>query len=339
MRRIITLGWLVLALALLPAAAMATQIGPTLKLVRSRGDLVCGVGGSNPGFSLPDGKGVMRGLDADICRAVAAAALGDAAKVHFVPLTTTNRFTALQSGEIDLLSDDTTWTMGRETRLGLLFTAITYYDGTAFMVKKSLGVSTATQLGGASVCVEPGTSTELALADFFRDHGLHFTPVEIQDVQAIRAAFLSGRCDAYATDGSQLAGFRASLTDPAAYVILPELISKEPLGPMVRQGDDQWFNLVRWTIFAMITAEELGVTSDNIDQMRHSPNPSVRRLLGLDGDLGPSLGLAPDWAANIIRQVGNYGQMWHRDLDPLHVTRGLNRLWTKGGLMYAPPLR
>jgi general L-amino acid transport system substrate-binding protein len=330
----------VLAACLVPALAWAQGSGsPTLDAVRARGQLVCGVAGNIPGFSLPDSQGVMRGLDADGCRALAAAALGDAGKVRFVTLTTTNRFTALQSGEVDALYRDTTWTLGREAGLGLLFGVVNYYDGTAFMVKASAGVKSAKELDGATICVQPGTSTELAIADYFRRNNMKFTPVTIQDLQQIRDAFSSGRCDAYSTDGSQLAAYRSTLAKPDDYVILPEVISKEPLGSMVRKGDDKWFDLVRWTAFAQLNAEELGVTSQNVDQMKSSDNPDIRRLLGVEGDMGKQLGVAPNFAAVVIKQVGNYGEVYQRDLGALGLKRGLNRLWTDGGLQYAPPLR
>jgi general L-amino acid transport system substrate-binding protein len=326
---------------LLPALAWAQGSGsPTLDAVKSRGQLVCGIAGNIPGFSLPDSQGVMRGLDADGCRAVAAVALGDASKVRFSPLTTTNRFTALQSGEVDILIRDTTWTLGREAGLGLLFAGVNYYDGTGFMVKKSAGVTSAKELDGATICVQPGTSTELAIADYFRNNKMSFKPVEIQDLQEIRGAFTAGRCDAYSTDGSQLAGYKFSLGSQAGdYIILPEIISKEPLGPVVRKGDDKWFDLVRWTGFAQLAAEELGITSKTIDNDLKSTNPEVRRLLGVEGDLGTQLGVAKDFAVPLIKQVGNYGEVWDRDITPMGVSRGLNNLWTKGGLQYAPPLR
>jgi general L-amino acid transport system substrate-binding protein len=312
----------------------------TLDATQKRGALQCGVSGDVAGFSLPDSQGVMRGIDADVCRAVAAAALGDASKVKFVPVTTQNRFTALQSGEIDVLAAETTWTLGREASLGLEFAGIDFYDGTGFLVKTSAGVKSAKELDGATICVQPGTSTELAVADYFRANNIKFTPIEIQDLQEIRTAFLSGRCDAYSTDSSALAAFRFIQGEKAKdLTLLPEIISKEPLGPSVRKGDDKWFDLVRWTMFAMLTAEELGVTSKNVDQMMSSTNPDVRRLLGLDGDLGKSLGVDPKWAATIVKQVGNFGEMWDRDIAPMGVPRGINGLWNKGGLMYAPPMR
>jgi general L-amino acid transport system substrate-binding protein len=291
-------------------------------------------------LSLADSKGVMQGIDADGCRAVAAAALGDASKVRFVPLTSTNRFTALQSGEVDVLIRETTWTLGREGNLGLLFAAVNYYDGTAFLVKTAANVKSAKELDGATVCVQPGTSTELALSDFFRVNNLKFTPILIADLNEIQNAFLSGRCDAYSTDGSALAAFRFAQGDKAKELtLLPDVISKEPLGPMVRKGDDKWFDLVRWTYFALLTAEELGITSKNVDSFSSSTVPDVRRLLGLEGDMGKALGVDNKWAYTMIKQVGNFGEIWDRSITPLGVPRGINNLWTKGGLQYAPPIR
>jgi general L-amino acid transport system substrate-binding protein len=317
------------------AFAQGTAGSPTLQAVKARGQLACGVNGDTAGFSLPNSQGVMEG-----CRAIAAAALGDARKVKFVPLTTENRFTALQSGGVDVLVRETTWTLGREASLGFLFTGINFYDGTGFLVKKSAGVTSAKQLDGATVCVQPGTSTELAVADFFRGNNMKFTPIEIQDLQQIQQTFLSGRCDAYSTDSSALAAFRHTRGAQAAdLVLLPELISKEPLGPVVRKGDDKWFDIVRWTGFAQIDAEDHGVDQKNVDSQASSQNPDVRRLLGVDGDLGKQLGLDPKWAYNVIKQVGNYGDLWNRDMAPMGVPRGLNNLWNHGGLMYSPPLR
>ncbi|HST75655.1 MAG TPA: amino acid ABC transporter substrate-binding protein [Acetobacteraceae bacterium] len=335
-------GALLLAAAgLLPRPAQAQGSGSaTMDTVRQRGQLICGVSTGVPGFSLPDSQGVMRGLDADSCRAVAAAVLGDQNKVKFVPLTTTNRFTALQSGEIDVLIRSTTWTLGREANLGLEFAWVNYYDGTAFMVKKSAGVKSAKELDGATICVQPGTSTELAINDYFRVNKMKFTPVLIQDYAEIQNAFFSGRCDAYSTDGSGLATTRFAQGAKADdYVILPEIISKEPLGAMVRKGDDKWFDLVRWTFIAMLTAEEDGVTSKNVDEMLKSTTPDVRRLLGVDGDMGKALGVDNKWAYNVVKQVGNFGEMWDRNIAPMGVPRGLNNLWNKGGLQYPPPIR
>jgi general L-amino acid transport system substrate-binding protein len=312
----------------------------TLDAIRARGQLLCGTAGTTPGFSLPDSQGVMRGLDADSCRAVAAAAMGDANKVKFVPTTTQNRFTALQSGEVDMLSRGTTWTLGREGNLGLEFAWVNYYDGTGFLVKKSAGVKSAKELDGATVCVAPGSTTELADADFFRINNIKFTPILIQDVSELQGAFLSGRCDAYSTDASALATFRFSQGPKAEeLVLLPDIISKEPLGLVVRKSDDKWFDIVRWTFIAMITAEEKGITSKNVDSFMDSKEPDIRRLLGLEGDMGKALGLDNKWAYNIIKQVGNFGEMWDRSITPMGVPRGINNLWTKGGLQYAPPIR
>ena len=321
------------------AQAQTGSGSKTLDGVRSRGQLVCGVTTGVPGFSLPDSKGVWQGIDADGCRAMAAATLGDAGKVKYVPLSTTNRFTALQSGEIDILLRETTWTLERESSLGLEFAGVNYYDGTGFLVKKAMNVTSAKQLDGATVCVQPGTTTELAIADYFRRSNMKFTPVEIQDLQQIQQAFLSGRCDAYSTDSSALAGFRFQQGAEAnEFVLLPELISKEPLGPVVRKGDDKWFDIARWVLFAQIGAEEEGVTQANLEQMMTSTNPDVRRLLGVEGDVGKSMGIDNKWAYNVIKAVGNFGEMWDRDVTPMGVPRGVNNLWTKGGLMYSPPM-
>jgi len=322
------------------AAAETASASPTLAAVQARGVLNCGVSGSVAGFSLPDSKGVMQGLDAEGCRAIAAAVLGDATKVKFVPLTTENRFTALQSGEIDVLVRETTWTLQRESSLGLLFGVVNFYDGTGFLVKKSSGVTSARDLDGATICVEPGTSTELAIADYFRANNMKYTPVEIQDVEELRRAFLSGRCDVYSTDASALAAFRYIQGEHASdFVLLPELISKEPLAPVVRKGDDKWFDIVRWVSFIQITAEEYGISSHNVDSFLTSTSPDVRRLLGVEGDLGKSLGLDNKWAYNVIKQVGNTAEVWDRTMARLGLPRGLNNLWNHGGLLYAPPLR
>jgi general L-amino acid transport system substrate-binding protein len=331
------------ALGLLAAPMVAQAQGSgsaTLDAVKSRGLLVCGVSTGSTGFSLADSKGVIQGLDADGCRAIAATALGDSSKVRFVPLTSTSRFTALQSGEVDVLIRETTWTLGREGNLGLLFADVNYYDGTGFLVKTSSGVKSAKELDGATVCVQPGTSTELADGDYFRVNNMKFTPILITDLNEIENAFLSGRCDAYSTDGSALAAFRFAQGDKASTLtLLPEVISKEPLGPMVRKGDDKWFDLVRWTHFAALTAEEEGINSKNIDSFMNSTVPDVRRLLGLEGDMGKALGVDNKWAYNLVKQVGNFGEMWDRSITPMGVPRGLNNLWTKGGLQYAPPIR
>ena len=323
-----------------PSLAQGTG-SATMDSIKSKGTLACGVSTGVAGFSLADSKGVTQGIDADTCRAVAAAVLGDANKVRFVPTTTTNRFTALQSGEIDLLVRSTTWTLGREGNLGLLFAGINFYDGTGFMVKTSTGVKSVKDLNGATICVQPGTSTELAIADYFRLNNLKFTPVLIQDLAEIQNAYLSGRCDSYSTDASGLASFRYQQGPKASeHVLLPEIISKEPLGMMVRKGDDKFFDVVRWTLFAMIQAEESGVDSKNVDDMAaKSTNPDIRRLLGAEGDLGKALGVDNKWVVNVVKQVGNYGEMFDRTVGPLGIPRGINNLWNKGGLHYPPPIR
>ena len=328
------------AAVLLSGSAHAQGSGSaTLDAVKARGQLICGTAADTAGFSLPDSQGVMRGIDADSCRAVTAAALGDATKAKFVLTTTQNRFTALQAGEIDLLVRSTTWTLGREGNLGLMFAFVNYYDGTGFLVKKASGVTGAKQMDGATICVQPGTSTELAIADYYRLNNMKWTPILIQDINEIQNAFLSGRCDAYSTDSSSLATFRATQAKPDDLMLLPEIISKEPLGAMVRKGDDKWFDIARWSYIAMVNAEELGVTSKNVDDMLKSDNPDIRRLLGVEGDMGKALGLDNKWAYNIIKQVGNFGEMWDRNITPLGVPRGINNIWTKGGLHYGPPIR
>ena len=328
------------AAALAAGTASAQGSGSaTLDAVKARGTVICGVAGQVPGFSLPDSQGVMRGLDADSCRVVAAAALGDASKVKFVLTTVQNRFTALQSGEVDLLVRSTTWTLGREGNLGLEFAGVNYYDGTGFLVKKSMGVKSAKEMDGATVCVQPGTSTELADSDYFRINKMKFSPILIQDLSEIQSAFLSGRCDAYSTDSSALATFRATQMNKEDFVLLPEIISKEPLGYMVRKGDDKWFDIVRWSYFATVTAEELGIDSKNIDTMMTTTIPDARRFLGLEGDMGKALAVDNKWAYNIVKQVGNFGEIWDRNITVLGVPRGINNIWTKGGLHYAPPMR
>ena len=320
--------------------AVAQSAPDTVAAIRARGSLVCGVAINSAGFALPDSRGEFRGLDVDTCRGVAAAILGDATKVRFVPNTSVQRFPMLQSGELDILVRNTTWTLGRETSLGLAFAGINFYDGQGFMVRRSANVTSAPQLDGATVCVQPGTTTELNLADYFRTNRMRFTPVVIESVEEIRAAFVSGRCDAYTNDASSLASFRATQQDPNSFVLLPEIISKEPLGPTVRKGDWRFFDIVRWSLFAQIAAEELGITSANVEEMaRTSQNPDVQRLLGRSGDLGRSMGLNNDWALQIIRQVGNYGEMYERNITPIGIPRGVNNLWNNGGLHYAPPIR
>ncbi len=343
MRMTFTLG----AAALLAgAAALATPAraqgsgSATIDNIKSRGELVCGVSTGVAGFSLANSKGVWEGIDVDTCRAVAAAILGNGDKVRFVPTTTTNRFTALQSGEIDLLVRSTTWTLGREANLGLEFAGVNFYDGTGFMVKTALGVKSAKDLSGATICVQPGTSTELAVADYFRENKMTFTPILIQDLAEIRNSYFSGRCDVYSTDLSGLASTRYQQGPKAEeHVLLPEIISKEPLGLMVRKGDDKYFDLVRWTLFALFSAEENKITQANVEEMEKSTAPDIKRLLGSEGELGKALGVDNRWAVNVIKAVGNYGEIWERDITPLGIPRGINNLWNKGGLHYPPPFR
>lgn len=319
--------------------AMYSQAG-TLDSVKANGKLRCGVAGGLPGFSAPNSLGRMEGLDADTCRAVAAAVFGDAEKVNFVPLTAKERFTALSSGEIDILSRNTTWTATRDNSLGLNFAGINYYDGQGFLAKKELGVKSARELDGASVCVQAGTTTELNLADYFDTNGMKYKGIAFDTSPETRKAFDAGRCDVLTSDASQLAAIRTGLKNPNGAIILPEVISKEPLGPVVAQGDDQWFNIVKWTMFALVNAEELGVTSKNIHSS--SDNKSINRLLGRSGSYGEQLGLDNKWAFNIISKIGNYGEMFDRNVgkgSPLQLPRGVNQLWNKGGIMYAPPIR
>jgi general L-amino acid transport system substrate-binding protein len=312
----------------------------TLESVRSKGVLACGVNTGLAGFSQPDSKGVWRGIDVDVCRAVAAAVFGDASKVRYVPATTQQRFTSLQSGEVDLLSRNTTWSFSRDAGLGFNFVGVNYYDGQGFMVWKKLKVKSAKDLNGATICVQPGTTTELNLADWFRANRMTFKPVVIDKLEEVLNAYFAGRCDVFTTDMSGLVAVRGSRAPNAAdHVILPEVISKEPLGPLVRHGDDRWFDIVKWSLFAMIEAEEMGLTSKNIDQALSSKDPSVQRFVGASGDLGKMLGLDNRWAFNIVRQVGNYGESFEANLKPLGFERGQNALWKNGGLMYSPPIR
>ncbi|HXV47347.1 MAG TPA: amino acid ABC transporter substrate-binding protein [Candidatus Binatia bacterium] len=314
--------------------------GPTADAAVKKGFIQCGVNTALAGFSQPASDGEWRGIDVDLCRAVAAALLGDAKKVRFTPLTAQQRFTALQSGEVDLLSRNTTWTLSRDTSLGLNFVGINYYDGQGFMVTKKRNVKSAKQLNGAAVCVQPGTTTELNLADYFRANKMKFKPVVIEKLEEALGAYFAGRCDVFTTDVSGLVAVRASRAANAAdHVILPEIISKEPFGPAVRHGDDHWFDVVKWTLYAMIDGEELGLTSKNIDQQMTSPSPVIQRFVGAKGEFGNMLGLDNRWAFNIIKQVGNYGESFERNLKPLGLDRGINNLWNRGGLMYAPPIR
>ncbi|MEG9883939.1 MAG: amino acid ABC transporter substrate-binding protein [Hyphomicrobiales bacterium] len=328
-----------LALAM---ASLSTAEATTLDDVRARGYVKCGVGYDVPGFSASDDRGRWAGLDVETCRAVAAAVFGDPDKVRFTALQSKVRFTALQSGEVDLLVRQTTWTLKRDTVLGFKFTGVNFYDGTGFMLRKSLGVSNARQLAGASICITAGTTTELAVADWFRNRNMTYEPVTFEKADEAIRVYESGRCDAYASYLGGAAGHRLKFAHPQDHIFLPEIISKEPCGPVVRQGDDQWFNIVRWVLFAMVDAEELGITSGNAWEMRGSNNPKIRHLLGLEGDFGVGLGLDNDWAYNIIKTVGNYGEVFARTLGPdtpIGLPRGLNRLWTEGGVMYAPPIR
>jgi general L-amino acid transport system substrate-binding protein len=322
-------------------AATSAQAA-TLDDVKAKGNVTCGVSQGLPGFSNPDDQGNWSGLDVDFCNAVAAAVFGDASKAKFAPLSAKERFTALQSGEIDVLPRNTTWTMTRDTKLGLNFTGVNYYDGQGFMVRKSLGVSSALELSGASVCTNTGTTTELNVTDYFRTNNMELELVQFEKADEVVQAYDGGRCDVYTTDASGLYAQRLKLTNADEHMVLPEIISKEPLGPVVRQGDDQWFNINKWVLFAMVNAEELGITQANVDEMKDSKNPSIRRLLGTEGTFGEAIGLSNDWAYNVIKAVGNYGESFDRNVGPdtpLGIARGVNDLWSKGGLMYAPPIR
>ncbi|MBP7065967.1 amino acid ABC transporter substrate-binding protein [Ferrovibrio sp.] len=322
---------------------LVAQAGATFDAVKARGVLHCGVNTSLGGFSAPDSKGEWKGIDVDVCRAVAAALFGDASKVQYVPLSSQARLTALQSGEIDVLSRNTTLTLQRDAAIGLNPTGVTFYDGQGFLVPVKLGVKSAKQLSGASVCVQSGSTTELNLADYFRANKLDLKPVVFEKLDELVAAFFAGRCDVYTSDTSQLASARSLRSaNPDDYVILPEVISKEPLGPYVRHGDDQWQDLVRWALFAMIEAEEYGVTMANVDEMLKSNDPNVKRLLGVTPGMGKALGVDEKWAYNIVKQVGNYGDSFERNVGKgsgMKLERGVNALWTKGGLIYAWPIR
>lgn len=324
-------------------AAGTASAGETLNAVKAKGYVQCGVSTGVAGFSNPDSTGNWSGIDVDTCRAVASALFGDANAVRFTPLSGQQRFTALQSGEIDVLTRNTTWTLTRDSQLGLNFVGVNFYDGQGFMVPKSLGVSSVLELDGATICVQTGTTTELNLADYFRANNISFEPVVIESYDEVVAAFFAGRCDAYTTDASGLASARATMTQtPDDYIILPELISKEPLGPVVRHGDDEWFDIVKWSLAAMVEAEEFGVNSSNVDEMLKSDNPGIQRLLGVSPGMGAALGLDEKWGYNIVKQVGNYGEIFERNVGvetPLKLERGLNALWTNGGLMYAMPVR
>ncbi len=333
---------LLIAILLAFAATLGAASAGTLDQVKARGVLNCGSNTGLAGFGLPDDKGVWRGFDVDYCRALAAAIFNDPTKVKFIPLTSKDRFTALQSGEIDVLSHNTTWTLSREAGQGFLFVGTSYYDGQGFLISTKNGVQQASDLSGASVCVQQGTTTELNLADYFRSRKMPYEPVNFATADEALKAYEAGRCDVLTTDASGLYAQRLKLAKPEGSAVLPEIISKEPLGPLVRQGDDQWFNVARWVLFATMDAEEAGVTSKNIDDKLKSDSPEIRRMLGLEGSYGEALGLTRDWAYRIIKQVGNYGEIFERNLgdgSPLKIKRGVNALWSSGGLIYAPPIR
>ncbi|HEY4249764.1 MAG TPA: amino acid ABC transporter substrate-binding protein [Roseomonas sp.] len=342
-----------LAAALLIAAAsfgepaiaqtvQTTAAGPTLTTVRNRGAVACGISTGDPAWSQPDSRGEWQGMDADFCRAVAAAVLGDPARVAWNPLTGQNRFPTLASGQIDVLTRTTTWTFMRDVTNGLNFAAPNFYDGQGFLVRADAGLTSIRQLDGASICFTSASTHELNLQDWARNQNIHFTPVVFADKDEARRAYEAGRCDSYTGDASQLAAVRAAFPNPAAHVLLPERISKEPYAASVRHGDDQWFDIVRWVAYGLIEAEEQGITRANIDQMLQSPSPATRRLLGVSGDLGPALGLDRRWMYNAIKAVGNYGEIYDRHLganSPVQLPRGLNDLWSRGGMMFSPPMR
>lgn len=327
----------IISLVLVSAAGAGT-----LDDVKARGYLKAGVNGDLFGFSKPDEKGEWKGLDVDSAKALAAAVFGDATKVQFTTLTAVQRLPAVQSGEVDVLCRNTTQTLSRETQNALNFVHPNYYDGQGFLVPKKLGVKSAKELEGATICVLPGTTTEMNVADYFRGQGMEWKPVVIEKTAELAKAFFAGRCDVLTSDASQLAGARAIAQNPGDYVILPEIISKEPLAPVVKHGDDQWYDIVNWTVMAMIQAEEFGITSKNVDEMLNSQNPGIQRFLGITPGMGTLLGLDDKWAYNIVKQVGNYGESFDRTVGPntpLGLQRGLNALWTEGGLMYAAPIR
>jgi general L-amino acid transport system substrate-binding protein len=329
-----------LALGLfLASAGMATA--NTLDEVKARGTLICGTNPATAGFSMPDNNGNWTGFVVDYCRAVAAAVLGDPAKVQFIPLESKDRFTALQAGEIDILAHNATWTSSRDTSLGILFAGVYFYDGQGFMVHQG-GPTDAAGLDGASICVSQGTTSELNIADYFRTQGMTYEAVGFANEIDVLKAFEEGRCDVYSADTSSLSAARLQMANPDDNVVLPDVISKEPLGPVVRHGDDAWFNIAKWTLFALVSAEEFGITAANVDEMTQSDNPNIRRLLGAEGTFGKDLGLADAWVADAVKAVGNYGEMFERNIgtsSPLGINRGVNALWNVGGLQYAPPIR
>ena len=342
MNRVVALAAGVALLAGVGMARPAVAAG-TLDKVKAAGTISCGVSTGIAGFSQPDSQGNYSGMDVDVCRALSAAIFGDPNKVKYVPLSAQQRFTALQSGEVDILSRNTTWTLQRDAELGINFAPVVYYDGQGFMVAKKLGVKSAKELNGATVCVQPGTTTELNLADYFRSNKMEYKPVVIEKLDELVAAFFGGRCDVFTTDRSPLAAVRVSrASNPDDYMILPDVISKEPLAPAVRQGDDQWRDIVTWVIFALIQAEESDITKANVDDMLKSDDPNIKRMLGVTPGMGKALGLDEKWAYNEIKLVGNYGEIFEHNLgtgSPLKLERGINNLWTKGGLQYAMPIR
>lgn len=332
----------ILAMAAATLAAGTTAHAGTLDVIKERGEVRCGVSQGVLGFSVPDKNGVWGGFDVDFCRAVAAAVIGNPDKVAYVPLSTKDRFTALQSGEVDLLSRQTTWTLSRDTDLGMSFVGVNYYDGQAFMVSKEVGVTSVKDISGASVCTETGTTTEQNMADYFSANKIEYQVIAFEKPDQTIQAFNTGRCDVYSTDASALYAQRLTLNDPDRFIVLPEVISKEPLGPAVRQGDEPWFKVVRWTLFALIEAEEMGITKDNVASLLESGTTAQKRFLGIDSEAGKAMNLDPKWAYNAVSAVGNYGEVFERHLgkdSPLKIDRGLNRLWSDGGLIYAPPVR
>lgn len=330
-------------LGLTASAAFAqTTTSATLDAVKAKGYVQCGVTGGVPGFSAPDANNNWTGLEVDYCRAIAAAVFNNADAVRYTPLTSQERFTALSAGEIDVLSRTTTWTMSRDTQLGIKFVGTMFYDGQGFMVRKADNIASALDLSGAAICIESGTTTELNAADYFAANNLEFNTVVFVDQDEVVKAYEDGRCDVYTTDSSALAAERSKFANPADHIILPEIISKEPLGPVVRQGDDGWFNIARWTYYALLEAEELGVSSANVDEMLASDNPAIKRLLGVEGDFGTPIGLTKDWAYQIVKLVGNYGEVYEKHVGPatpIGLARGLNALWKDGGIQYSPPIR
>ncbi len=333
---------IMLAFFFLTVSSVFAAQGEILKKVKKNKNINCGVTSGVAGFSAPDSKGNWKGLEVDVCRAMAAAVFGNPNKVRYIPLSAQARFTALQSGEVDVLSRVTTWTLNRDTAQGLNFGPTTFYDGQGFMVKKNPKIKSVKDLNGASICTQQGTTTELNLADYFRTNRMKMKLVTFESRDEVTQAFFKGRCDAYTTDSSGLAAEKSKVKNSHDYMILPEIISKEPLGPAVRHGDDQWFDIMNWTVYALITAEELGITSKNIDSFKKSKNPNIKRFLGLTRGNGESLGLPENWAYNVVKKVGNYGEIFEKNVGrktPLKLERGLNALWNKGGLMYAPPMR